>query len=517
MKRIVYACMFLALCLAGCKDTDGLEADLNDLKDRVTAIEAQVAELNNNIKAIRELSKEGMTITTIEHDAAKGSYTIGLSDGTTVKLTEKTDGTGVIPLIGIHPDGYWQVSYDGGTKYEPILIGGQPVQAKGENGVTPKFRVSTTGYWQVCTDGTTYIDVLDENNQPVKAVLDPDAPGNDFFTSVTAGNNSLELVLTDGTVINVPVVKNFFCYFDQRYTGVQTIGAGQSTTFDVHIKGAESLIITTPTGWKAVLGNANASDVATLTVTAPAAATTTRAVADNTKDVSILATAGLFGQLTKIQVQTGAEVTPPGILAPVITASTTFETVGKFSSTKNPLVGKETDCWFLRDVADATAITALTIDATELAFKAIVAGSKGSWNNSAFGYHSTSTFDRTAKYKLTFQVKSDVKGSVGITARSGLDAVGFRMVKSDGSSMERNITTPTTTTEWEEVVQYFNLGFAAEAMTSTASIYINGTEDGKQKGERPTTDEDVKQLNLYFYNNQPNSTLYLKNVKLEKL
>lgn len=507
MKRIVYACMFLALCLAGCKDTDGLEADLNDLKDRVTAIEAQVAELNNNIKAIRELSKEGMTITTIEHDAAKGSYTIGLSDGTTVKLTEKTDGTGVIPLIGIHPDGYWQVSYDGGTKYEPILIGGQPVQAKGENGVTPKFRVSTTGYWQVCTDGTTYVDVLDENNQPVKAVLDPDAPSNDFFTSVTASNNSLELVLTDGTVINVPVVKNFFCYFDQRYTGVQTIGAGQSTTFDVHIKGAESLIITAPTGWKAVLGNANASDVATLTVTAPAAAAaTTRAVADNTKDVSILATAGLFGQLTKIQVQTGDEVTPPSTIPPAITASTTFENVGKYTTSNNALIGKENDCWFLRD---ADGITTLTVDATELAFKVIVAGTKGSWNNSSFGYHSTGTFDRTAKYSLTFEAKSNVTGSVGIAIRSGLDAVGFRMTKSDGSTMERSVTTPATSPDWTKVVQYFDFAYASTAMSSTAATY--------SAGERPTTDEDVKQLNLYFYNNQPNSTLYLKNVKLEKL
>ena len=66
MKKLWYVCMLLTVCLVGCNKTDDLWDDVNDLKTRVTALEKTVQDLNWNIEAVRELCKEGATITDIE-------------------------------------------------------------------------------------------------------------------------------------------------------------------------------------------------------------------------------------------------------------------------------------------------------------------------------------------------------------------------------------------------------------------------------------------------------------------
>lgn len=308
MKKFWYAFMLIAACLVGCNNTDDLEEDINDLKKRVTSLETQINDLNNNIEAIRELCKDGKTITNIDH--TDGVYTLTLSDGNTLKLVEKTSTSALFPLIGINAEGNWQVSYDNGNSYTPILVNGQPVKAKGEDGATPKFRVND-GYWEVSTDGTTYTQVKDENGNPVKAVPDESSnPSEDsFFQKVENKGSSLEITLKDGTVVSVPIVKDFFCYFDESYTGVQRIAAGESKEFDLHIKGEENVsIIAAPSGWTVEISDA-ADEVAKVRVTAPATtAPLTRAIADNNKDIAILATKGVHAQLTKIQVEIGEDV-----------------------------------------------------------------------------------------------------------------------------------------------------------------------------------------------------------------
>ena len=84
MKKLWYVCMLLTVCLVGCNKTDDLWDDVNDLKTRVTALEKTVQDLNWNIEAVRELCKEGATITDIE--LKDGIYTITLSNGKTNSL-----------------------------------------------------------------------------------------------------------------------------------------------------------------------------------------------------------------------------------------------------------------------------------------------------------------------------------------------------------------------------------------------------------------------------------------------
>lgn len=519
MKKIwFYTLILFALCLAACDDTDKLEADITSLTDRITALENKVEMLNGNIKALHVLCQDGMIISAVEHDAEKGIYTISLSDGTKLKLVEKTEGFGIAPLISIGEDGNWQVSYDNGTTYAPIMKGDAPVQAVGKDGVTPAFRVGAGDYWEVSLDGgTTYAQVKDEGGNPVKAVYDPSASSDQQFESVVDNGSSLEVKLSGGRTVTVPIVPDFFCYFDEAITGEQKINPGETKTFNVHIKGADHTVVTAPMGWKATLADADARNVAVLTVIAPAAATTaTRAVADNTRDISILAVKGTFATLTKIQVNpievSGGEVTPPTPSGPVtelivpLASNTTFTSIAKYTNSAiNTHLSGDTDFWFHRQT---DAITTVSMDAAEVAVKATVTAAKGSWNNSSFGFHCAGTFDRTQKYKLTFQTKSDMEGSVGVGIRNSDDTRGFRMIKPDGSNWERNVTTPATTADWVEVSIVFDFGHASTVMASVSTTY--------NEKEEPTTDTDVEGINIYLYNNKANTTLYVKDVKLAR-
>ncbi len=306
MKKLWYVCMLLTLCLTGCNKTDDLWDDVNDLKTRVTALEKTVQDLNWNIEAVRELCKEGATITNIE--LKDGIYTITLSNGKTLKLVEETGAGALIPQMGIDNDGYWTVSYDNGVTFTQLKDkSGNPIKATAENGKTPLFRIDAeTGYWQVSYDDSTYENVKDSAGNPVKAT-DGEAVKDKFFNSVEKVGNNFNIELRDGTKLSIPIISNFYCKFDESIVGVQRIAAGSTKDFIVHMKGVESYIITAPEGWEATLSEPSGdNDEGILTIKAPATTKTlSRAVADNTKDVSILATSGAYAAIAKIQVELG--------------------------------------------------------------------------------------------------------------------------------------------------------------------------------------------------------------------
>lgn len=500
MKKIWYiALLLLTACLTGCSnnDEDALRADLEALKERIAALEATTSDLNTNIRAIRELTREGMTITEVA--SKDGVYTLTLSDGTTLRLIEKTEHTGTVPLVGIDPNGNWQVSYDNGTSYQPLTgPDGQPIKARGDDGQTPAFRVNTEGFWQVSYDsGANYQPVLDEQGNPVKAITDSSSD-TAFFTSVTPTDNSLDIVLKDGTQLSIPIAKNFFCYFDARYTGVQRVESGQSATFDVHIKGTDNVLITAPAGWTATLAAADpATDITTLTVTAPTTTLSTRATADNSKDITLLATSGTFAQIAKIQV-----TNKPYIGS--ITASTIITQLANNAALNEDL---PTDFWF--SYAEAGNTFAVEQQGGEYVLKATVGATKGVWNKSAFGFHGTATLPN-GRYKLTFMAKSDIASGVGITIRDAANTAGYRMIHATtGDNLFRNLTTPgTNATDWIMIETHFDFGYASTAMTTNKDAYT--------AAESAVTG-DIVHFNIILYNNMANTNLYIKNITLAPL
>lgn len=305
MRKICYAIILLAVCLVSCNNTDDLWDEVDDLKNRVTSLETQIKDLNANIEAIRELAKEGATIISVEEK--DGAYKVTMSDGKILNLVQQTETTNLLPVIGIDEEGYWIVSYNGETPKRVKDTNGNDIKAKGENGVTPKFSVDAEGYWMIQYGSAAAERVKDVNGNDVKATGDAGSGSStdSFFETVEKRANELYIKLKTGQEMTIPIVSNFSCVIDA--TGTQSFTAGEVKTFNVTMKGVDNTMITAPSGWKAELSKDELKpDDATayiLKVTAPTAAPSTRAIADNSKDIAILATSGAYAVIAKMQVE----------------------------------------------------------------------------------------------------------------------------------------------------------------------------------------------------------------------
>ncbi|WP_347056420.1 PL29 family lyase N-terminal domain-containing protein, partial [Bacteroides ovatus] len=307
MKKVWSMFMLLAVCLVACTNIDDLEDDVDALKKRVTALETQVRDINSNTEALRELYNEGTFITNIEEKS--DSYTLTLSNGKTVNLYMKNDNNLLCPIIGIDSEGYWTVLYNKNETPERLTVNGQPVKANGESGKTPTFNVDSEGYWQVSYDGgKNYSYIYKEGtNDKVSATGDGSAPTEDKnFKSVTVENNELVLVLAgeDAPTIRIPIVRDFECSFAaEDLKQVQEFSAGEVKEFTMTVRGVENTMITAPEGWSAKFSKeAGKENVLVVTAPASSAKMMTRATADNSTDIAVLATSGKYAMIAKIQV-----------------------------------------------------------------------------------------------------------------------------------------------------------------------------------------------------------------------
>lgn len=307
MKKVWSMFMLLAVCLVACTNIDDLEDDVDALKKRVTALETQVRDINSNTEALRELYNEGTFITNIEEKP--DSYTLTLSNGKTVNLYMKNDNNLLCPIIGIDSEGYWTVLYNKNETPERLTVNGQPVKANGESGKTPTFNVDSEGYWQVSYDGGKNYEYIykEGTTDKVSATGEGSAPAEDKnFKSVTVENNELVLALAgeDAPTIRIPIISDFECSFAaEDLEQIQEFSAGETKEFTMTMRGVENTMITAPEGWSAKFSK-EAGKENVLVVTAPAsdARMTTRATADNSTDIAVLATSGKYAMIAKIQV-----------------------------------------------------------------------------------------------------------------------------------------------------------------------------------------------------------------------
>lgn len=307
MKKVWSMFMLLAVCLVACTNIDDLEDDVDALKKRVTALETQVRDINSNTEALRELYNEGTFITNIEEKP--DSYTLTLSNGKTVNLYMKNDNNLLCPIIGIDSEGYWTVLYNKNETPERLTVNGQPVKANGESGKTPTFNVDSEGYWQVSYDGGKNYEYIykEGTTDKVSATGEGSAPAEDKnFKSVTVENNELVLALAgeDAPTIRIPIISDFECSFAAKdLEQIQEFSAGETKEFTMTMRGVENTMITAPEGWSAKFSK-EAGKENVLVVTAPAsdARMTTRATADNSTDIAVLATSGKYAMIAKIQV-----------------------------------------------------------------------------------------------------------------------------------------------------------------------------------------------------------------------
>lgn len=291
--------MLAVLVFAGC-DTDDLRNDIDELKNRVESLEAQVASINENMNALRVLIDGNKTISSYTYDETTGAYTLTLSDGSVITLTQGVTGTVNYPSIGIDENGYWTVNGES--------LGQQAV---GQNGDTPEFRIEeSTNYWQVKFGAGEWQYVL-SNGEKVQATTETINNEDKFFQSVEVKGGYLEVVMKDGQTLTMPIVDGLTCEIITEgvagFSGnVLSVAAGATVKLNVNLSG-DNFIVTAPNGWIATLGEP-ADGKAELSLTAPASAsasTFTRATADNTKDVVVQANKGINWAVDKIQVQIG--------------------------------------------------------------------------------------------------------------------------------------------------------------------------------------------------------------------
>lgn len=300
---------FALFTLAAC-NTDDLRDDVDNLKGRVESLEAQINLLNDNMTAIKRLLEGGQTITEITQ--TNDTYTLKLSGGETVTLTQGSAGEIKYPEISVNDEGQWVVNG------EVLTQNGVPVQAvgtPGNDGITPKFRLTDDGsYWQVSYDnGTSWQDVLDESGNKVSAVNNGSSGGSStdtFFESagIDESGDFFVIQLKGQTEsISIPIVKDLLCEIIEPAEGMNKgyweIGSGATATTTVKVKG-DNIIVTAPAGWVATISEPDTeTNEATLSITAPASTIKTRATADNSSDVTLQVNKGANWAVAKIQVK----------------------------------------------------------------------------------------------------------------------------------------------------------------------------------------------------------------------
>lgn len=294
--------MLAVLVFAGC-DTDDLRNDIDELKNRVESLEAQVASINENMNALRVLIDGNKTISSYTYDETTGAYTLTLSDGNVITLTQGVTGTVNYPTIGIDENGYWTVNGES--------LGQQAV---GQNGDTPEFRIEeSTNYWQVKFGAGEWQYILNSNGENVQATTETINTGDQFFKSVEEKDGYLVVVLNNenSQTLKMPIVDGLTCEIVtegvEGFSGnLLSVKAGATVKLNVNISG-DNRIVTAPNGWIATLSEP-VDGKAELSLTAPvsaSASTFTRATADNTKDVVVQANKGINWAVDKIQVQIG--------------------------------------------------------------------------------------------------------------------------------------------------------------------------------------------------------------------
>lgn len=178
-------------------DEDPFQNRLNDIKNRIAALQSRIDEANKQVETLGLLTS-GNVVTSIDKNS-DGSYVLTYLDS---KNEEKTvvvaamDQLLNVPVVGVRKDEnglyYWTVTAGGETK--DITVDGQSVPAAGR---TPVISTDEQGYWTV--DGER---ILDSAGNPIEAA-DGSASILKSVTKDAEGN--LSITLGDGSQITIPV------------------------------------------------------------------------------------------------------------------------------------------------------------------------------------------------------------------------------------------------------------------------------------------------------------------------
>ena len=246
-----------SLLLIGGIASCSLEERINDLDDRVSTLEKQIQDVKSDMSSLQEIVdklQSSVTIDNIVED--ENGYTINFSDGTSVTITNGSDGVTppTITVMEIDGEYYWGLEYPDGS-IVPVTDG------EGNNipvtGGMPDIRINPeTGNWEISTDGEHWNDTG----------MPSAGKGDSIFLGVTEDYDNVYFELRGGTIITVPKTKELIFDFGTEEE-VLTFSRGESKTLENYrMSGAEKVTITKPDGWKASIESEG------FVITAPVAA-----------------------------------------------------------------------------------------------------------------------------------------------------------------------------------------------------------------------------------------------------
>lgn len=283
---ILLTIAFIGISLTGCEyDDNALWGEIEQVKNRVTALEESVKNSNNNIAALAaiiETLEKNIYVTNV--DNTENGYTITFSNGEKAVISNGKDGSNA-PEISIEQDSdgnyYWTLDGDW------LLVDNEKVRANGSNGengkdgengkngengkdaIAPQIRINELSKeWEISTNGgkswnsTGVIaegkNIVSDSNgvisneQLFKSV---DLSNKDFVVITLSNNTQFSLARYDNT-------KPLFII--EGATEIAQIEYGKSYEFSVNAQNIADYTINTPEGWRAYYANG------ILTITAPA-------------------------------------------------------------------------------------------------------------------------------------------------------------------------------------------------------------------------------------------------------
>ncbi|WP_283637570.1 PL29 family lyase N-terminal domain-containing protein [Alistipes indistinctus] len=267
MKKLL---LFSLIAFAiGCSkyDDSAIQGDLNNLKDRVSKLEALCSTLNTNLASLTTivdaLQKQ---VTILQVEPLTNGYKIHFSDGNIVTI-QNGKNSGDAPDIGVKQDTdgiyYWMHNGEWLTDEQD-----KKIQAQGTNGTTPQLKIENN-YWYLSYDnGDTWTQLGKATGENGKDGED----GTDcIFKSVTEDTNNVYFQLTDDTQIIIPKSESskFSIIFDN--TDIAILNAGETKTVSYTITNAtDATIVKTisQNGWQASVHPISTS-AGTITLTAP--------------------------------------------------------------------------------------------------------------------------------------------------------------------------------------------------------------------------------------------------------
>src|SRR5690554_2029618 len=214
MKRIftpAYVLILLVIMFFSCTDTSELENQIDNIENRVAALEKLTAQMNTNISALQSAvtalqNNDYVTnISEIKEGDAIIGYTLTFVKSGAVTIYNGKDG--ISPVIGVKlfTDGFYYWTLNGFWLTDTY---GNKIKAQGtdgKNGITPQLKIENE-YWMLSTDnGVTWKNLGKAKGED----------GDDFFQSVTQDDNNVYLNFIDGTTITLPKEKQLSITFEE--------------------------------------------------------------------------------------------------------------------------------------------------------------------------------------------------------------------------------------------------------------------------------------------------------------